>query len=579
MIQVNEFYSEKYPMTIDLELLNSFIEESSDLLHKWESTCLDLNKEVTPKQLHDLFRIAHNLKGGARSVGLSQLGEFIHKIEDGVTAIRDGQVPVNQTVINILLVIQQKLTDWLEQLKINPDYSCEFLSFITHYKSVLSEAHLPSELNTDPHTITNLQNSKTIGSLTSDIPQKTKKTPKSKAATNETIRISTHKLDLLIQIIGELSIQQSILWHSRSESKTIPKKMTNSIQLCQKLTKDLYDRAFSLRMQPVASLFQRLERTARDLSGDLGKSIEVVVSGVDVELDKIVLEKMVDPLTHIVRNAIDHGLENSEDRASKGKSIQGQLQITAVQDSFGVTITIEDDGKGMNEEKIKKKAIEKGLLKENAIISKDEILNLIFMPGFSTAEKITEVSGRGVGMDVVRTAVEDLQGKISIQSEVNKGSKFNIGLPTSVSIIDAMIVTINENKYATPLTSLEEIVDIANLFTKENSQMINLRNSVIPVQALEDFLPQDTPTLKKNSASQKKVALICRKNHERIAFLVDKVIGQQQIVVRPLNQNLEGVFGFFGGTIFGDGEPGLILDLPQITNYYLEQVKPMEKSA
>lgn len=401
-----------------------------------------------------------------------------------------------------------------------------------------------------------------------------------KAASNETIRISAHKLDQLIQVIGELSIHQSIIWHARGEQNNNSKMYTNSVQLSQKLTKELYDRALSLRMQPLQSVFQRLERNITDLSRDLLKPVKIDILGSEVELDKTVIEKIIDPLTHIVRNAIDHGIEPAEARLSSGKSETGLIQICARQDTFGVELVVKDDGKGLASEKIRKKAIEKGLISENKSLSEKEIFNLIFLPGFSTAEKVTDVSGRGVGMDVVRRTLEDLRGTIDIDSRVGQGTTFTITLPTSVSIIDAMLVKISGHNYVIPVGVVEEVITFDESDIELKQKMLNYKGKVLPIQNLNQLMNTKNRSYDKDQKkSDLSTVIVCKHGESQIGFLIDKIIEQQQIVIRPLNENISGAFGILGGTILGNGEPGLIVDIPALTQHYVNESRFKENVA
>jgi two-component system, chemotaxis family, sensor kinase CheA len=402
---------------------------------------------------------------------------------------------------------------------------------------------------------------------------------------DETIRVAAHKLDELIQLVGELSIHQSIVMQGRRNNNLGTKMCQNAIILATKITKDLQASALSLRMQPVEGMFQRLERVARDVARNQGKQIEIIVDGTEVELDRTVIEKMTDPLIHVVRNAVDHGIETSEERKQTAKSQYAQVILQAVQDASGVVIRIIDDGRGLNADKVFKKAVEKGLVKADEKLTQQQIYNLIFLPGFSTAEKLTDISGRGVGMDVVLKAVQGLRGTVDVNSELGKGSIFNITLPTSLSIMDALIVKINESRYAVPMHQLTEIIDTTN-FSIETSgnkgKMIDLRGEVVPIETLHGYLKSkvtDKNSFKKGNIDDKLPALIVKENDKYVAFQVDTILGQQQVVIRPLSKQMSKLPGFSGCTILGDGEPSIILSLPDIAKIFLKQFKLQEARA
>lgn len=563
-------------MERDLDLVNAFCDEAKDLLIQWEAVCLDLSKDfISRSKWDELFRMAHNLKGGSRSVGLIEYGDFVHKVEDAITVMRDQKVRVRAEHITLLLQAQAILTSWCDKLKEDANFIWDYPPFLNLVNSAMEteagagssaskeigRGYVTASANVEQDFASNQRIEKFGGTISSQ----------------ESIRIPAQKLDQLIQAIGELSIHQSIIWHTKGESLTQNKMFLNSLHLSQKLTKELYDRALGLRMQTMKTLFQRLERNLVDLATSLGKDVNVTFSGSEVELDKTVIEKVSDPLMHIVRNAIDHGIENSADRIIDGKSESGHIDISATHDTHGILIRVKDDGKGLNTEKIQAKAVAKGLITETQELSKAEIFNLIFLPGFSTAEKVTEVSGRGVGMDVVRRSLEDLRGTIRIDSELGKGTEFTISLPTSVSIVDGVLFKLSGQTYVAPINSVEEVINVFDLEIAGESVMMNLRNKVIPVQDLDDHL-KHRPDLRTPTAN-KKAALICVSQGHRVAFLADDVLGKQQIVIRPLHDNIDGAFGILGGTILGNGEPGLILDLNSLIQKYLSKFNGKEHAA
>ncbi len=565
-------------MELDLELIQSFCEETLELLLKWESVCIELSKKPPTQEMYqDLFRIAHNIKGGSRAVGLTEYGEFVHRIEDGITMLRDGRLKVNSKISSLLLESQKLLSDWTIALKIQPDFKLDYQNFIENYREAFeidSTAEIPQIDHLRPenelHSKSDTQSPAAFISPSGQIP--TVAAAKSPPQ-NESLRIQARKLDQLLQLIGELSIHQSVIWHTKSTTLDSNRLFTNSIQLSQKLSKDIYDMALSLRMQSMHLLFQRLERNVLDISKSLKKEVSISIEGGDVELDKTVLEKIVDPLMHIVRNAIDHGIEGSNERIANGKRPIGTVSLKAHKDTFGVQITISDDGKGLRSERILEKAREKQLIRPDENLSKSEIFNLIFLPGFSTAEKVTDVSGRGVGMDVVRRSLDEIQGEIAIDSTPNEGTVFTITLPTSVNIIEAIIVKVSGDNCVLPLAAVEEVVALQECQLDMLNGMANYRNHVIPVLPLSSLIRGQIQKPNANEWPNKGTILICVSGRDKVGLLIDEILGQQQIVVRPLNENINQVFGVLGGTILGNGEPGLILDLPQIMKEYLKQIR------
>jgi two-component system chemotaxis sensor kinase CheA len=366
-----------------------------------------------------------------------------------------------------------------------------------------------------------------------------------------------------------------------------------------KITKDLQTFAVSLRMQPLEGVFQRLDRVARDVARAQGKKIQVIRIGVDVNLDKAVIERITEPLIHIIRNAVDHGLEAEDERRGAGKTDDAMLQLIGRQEAGGVTIQVKDNGRGLDADKVLARAVQQGLVSPDARLSKNDINNLIMLPGFSTAEKITDISGRGVGMDVVKTAVEELNGKITIESEKGKGTTFKISLPTSLSIVDALVVLIDGVRYAVPMQDLSEVVDLADFVIEKsslNDRMISLRGEVVPLEQLVHYLPalhehklfgKKKIEFLENIRAHREIygtkklgignpALIVASGADKVAFEIDGIVGQQQVFVRKLSAQLAALPGLSGGTILADGEPGMIISLPSVARSYLKNARHEE---
>lgn len=592
---------------IDEEMKNIFCDEALDMITRWESILLELSKAPSADLLQELFRIAHNLKGGSRAIGLNEFGSLVHVIEDAITLLRDGKVPLTVKNISLLFKCQKTLFNWVAAVRMGNSFDEDYSGLVVDVKSI-SEMDSPNNKSIgetiDPPVVK--ENNKIdesdkaplapvadkiadkitdpgVHTVTKNIDLSEAKNSNSKknaANNNESIRVQAFKLDELAAMIGELSIHQSILAHLNLDLKIKDKTYVNSLLLGQKLTRQLYDKVLGLRMQPIQSLFQRLERNIYELSQALGKNVVVDLEGSEVELDKMVIEKLVDPLTHIVRNAIDHGIESQEQRDLQGKTGTGKITISAKQETSGIIISVSDDGKGLNTEKIRSKAVEKGLIKENAALVEEQIFQLIFLPGFSTADKVTDVSGRGVGMDVVRKMIEQLKGRVKIESQLGVGSKFHIYLKTSMSLVDGLIVMLAGQLYVIPVDSIEEIIRFGDCDFDSTKSMIYLRNHVIPIEDLSKLLKHHHRH-KELSSSEKlntkilqreeSTLLIGKSGDSRLAFLVDKVIGQQQIVVRPLYENISGLNGIMGGSILGNGEPGLIIDLEILISNYVSQ--------
>ncbi len=558
----------------DEELVKSFLEEASDLLSQWEGLCLKLEKEMSPETLNALFRIAHNIKGSSRAVGLLDVGQFIHIIEDVIVAIKDGKAKFNSKKLKMFLEAQSIMIDWFSVLSLESSYKGYPEAFISQYfnekKEFIEDCVLVSS-TTVSQTIAPVEAPKhedvVVETATKPV-EEAKVLHLKKESKDEVLRISTKKIDSLLNLIGELSIQQSILENS-IQQKTMNDNealIQSSLNLSRKITKEIYSNAFGLRMTPVGGIFQRLERAIKDLARDLNKEVDVIFHGSEVEIEKTILDKLIDPLTHIVRNSVDHGLEKSEDRDGVAKPKKGQITISAIKQDDGVEIVVKDDGKGLNQKRIFEKAVEKNLVPANASITKEEIFSLIFLPGFSTAEKVTSVSGRGVGMDVVMKTLEEVNGKILVGSEEGRGTKFKISIPTSLSIVDSLIVSINNDQYVIPIHSLEEVVDVDSHQMKLDESIYLYRGKVIPFLHLGDVFDQNG----KQERHGVYPVLVTKIQGKRLALGVDKVFGQHQSVVRNLSTYFEKSFAVSGGTILPSGEPGLILNITSISEKYFK---------
>ena len=567
---------------MDLEMIACFCDESDDLLLKWEQIVLKMEKDRATSVFDELFRIAHNLKGCSRSVGLEQFGNFIHRVEDGITLLKTGSSVVNPQVLQGFYQVQVILSDWLKNLRINPEY--EPPNWAGFIKDEYAPAFHPTEAATVAATQEIPQSpvseqvspSQEVKPSMKVLPENTQspknadeKKPTLPPSVDETIRVSAKKLEQMMQLVGELSIHQSVILHSKEVIENKNLLLSRASYDANKLLRELYDRTISLRMHPIQPIFQRLERSIREIARTLGKEVEVVLEGSEVELDKTVCDRLLDPLVHMVRNSVDHGIEFPDQREQAGKPKMGTVKIRAVNESGGISLYIEDDGKGLSKTKILEKAKKQGIVQDGTQLSPSETFALIFLPGFSTAEKVTDISGRGVGLDVVMKTIESLQGRVNIMSEEGKGTRFSISLPTTLSLIDALVVEYGGNQYAVPVSMVEEILDLSALGIDSSRSVINLRNEVIPMQSLRRYLTSS----KRQDEMEVHHALVAKVGKTKVGFYVERILGQQQILIRPLAPSMENVFGFCGSTILGSGEPGLIIDLSQIAIRYFRSLQ------
>ncbi|MDA8137739.1 MAG: chemotaxis protein CheA [Desulfobacteraceae bacterium] len=372
------------------------------------------------------------------------------------------------------------------------------------------------------------------------------------------VRVAAEKLDTLVNLVGELVTVQARLGQKAATTRD-PELLAIS-EVVERLTAELRDNTLSIRMLPIEVTFSKLRRLVRDLSNELGKSISLKTEGGDTELDKTVIEQLSDPLVHILRNSIDHGIESPAQRQSAGKPEQGVISLKAEHSGANVLIHISDDGAGIDPEQIRRKAIEKGLLAPDAERSEKEILQMIFLPGFSTAQAVTNVSGRGVGMDVVKRSMESLRGAIELQSRKGVGTTITLKLPLTLAIIDGLLVEIESGKYVLPLSAIEECVELsrADVAKTHGRNILNIRGQIVPFVPLRQRfgITSEPPAYEQ--------VVINEVDGHRVGIVVDRVIGEHQIVIKTMNTLYKEVEEISGATILGDGTVALILDVQKL---------------
>lgn len=396
--------------------------------------------------------------------------------------------------------------------------------------------------------------------------EKQQQVKEAKTRQQRLIRIDADKLDQLINLIGELVIGGAGINLLAKRSGVAD--MLEASENVEKLIEEVRDSALSLRMVQIGETFTRFQRVVRDVSKELGKDINLIISGAETELDKTVVEKIGDPLMHLVRNSMDHGIEKAEIRQQRGKPLQGTIQLNAYHDSGSIVIEVADDGGGLNKERILSKAIEKGIVAENQTLTDQEIYKLIFAAGFSTAEQVTNLSGRGVGMDVVRQNIEALRGTISIDSEAGVGSTMSIRLPLTLAIIDGFLVQVGSSSFVIPLDMVVECIELSPA-ERENEELrnyINLRGEVLPYVRLRDLFEIES------SHRGRENIVVVQYAGTKVGVVVDTLHGEFQTVIKPLAKIFSHIRGIGGSTILGSGEVALIIDIAGL----IEQVQALE---
>ena len=383
-----------------------------------------------------------------------------------------------------------------------------------------------------------------------------------KPVANRSVRVDIDKLDVLMNLVSELIIAKNGLISISSDNDIMQdNNFHEQIEYLERVTTNLHESVMKTRMVPIESVVNRFPRMIRDLSKKLDKEMELYMTGEETELDRTVIDEIGDPLMHLLRNAADHGLESNEQRQKAGKNPAGSIYLDAYQDGNNVVIEVRDDGGGINTEKIKKKAIERGTITEEQgmRMTDKDIIDILFQPSFSTAEQITDVSGRGVGLDVVKTKIEALGGEIEAKTKLGEGSNFIIRLPLTLAIIQSLMVTIGEEKYALPLGSIQTVEDIpvAEIKTVQGKEVINLRGTVVPIIHLSNLLHCKT----KETTPEELLVVIVKKGERLAGMVVDELIGQQEIVIKSIGKYIKSHKIISGATILGNGEVALILDV------------------
>ena len=586
----------------DREIIVDFVAESIENLGTIEIKLVDLEQEPNDQEIiNDIFRPFHTVKGVSGFLNFNRINKLAHVSESLLDKARNGELSISGEIVDIILNSVDILKRMIENIQTSVasgipsegDIDTEpIISKIEHILSqadqiedkpmgeILVEKGAVSE--SDVKEALDIQENdpeKKIGEIL--IKQQKVKTQEVVAAIRDQkksgklppvlqVKVDTVKLDSIVDMAGELAIAQSMLRQHEHIKASSDRRLDQVINQLNQITSGLQKSSMSLRMVPIKNTFQKMLRLVRDLSKKAGKEAQLIMSGEDTEIDRNMVEEIYDPMVHMVRNSIDHGLETPEEREAINKPAKGNIYLKAYHKGGEFVIEIEDDGRGLDKEKILKKAISSGLIKEGEKLSDGEINSLIFNPGFSTAEKVTEISGRGVGMDVVKSRiVEKLRGRVDVQSTFTKGTAVFIKLPLTLAIIDGMIVRVAEERYIIPTLSIQESFrprqDECHT-VKGKGEVIMFRNNLVPLIRLDRLLTDrgDYPGQRIASNPWEKLIVVVENQERTRCFLVDELVGQEEVVIKSLGEGLKSVKGIAGGAIMGDGRVGLILDIAGI---------------
>jgi two-component system chemotaxis sensor kinase CheA len=578
-------------LEINDEMRQSFVTEGIDLLQTAEQGMLAWGeKEDDAEPLADMFRNIHSFKGNCGFFGYSELEKLAHQMETVLDRAKSGSKLATDKPADALLAALDLLQNAVAEIsegqeasipnleehlselqKLMPPMLGELLveegidenavnAALETQKKPIGEILIDQGIASPTQVNAALQNQETAKT---EQKQRVKQTPQrtSTVAKKQDIRVDLGKLDNLINLIGEMVIAENMLINNPDLRGLELENFNKAGQHMSKLVRELQEMAMTIRMIPVAGLFRRMIRLVHDISAKAGKKVDLVLLGEETEIDKTVIETITDPLVHLLRNSLDHGLEPPEERLAAGKDEKGTVTLSARHEEGEVWVTVKDNGRGLNRDKILEKAMNKGLIEgDGSDLDDKDIYNMIFMPGFSTAAQVTDISGRGVGMDVVKKNLEKIKGKINVSSTPGEGSRIDLRIPLTLAIIDGMLVRAGDTLAILPTLSILEAFRPTMeqiTLTPEGDELVRVRESFFPIIRLHEILDKE-PT---SSDLSDGILIILEHQNDRFCLCVDEIVGQQQTVIKGLSDFIGNVAGVSGCTILGDGGVCLILDI------------------
>jgi two-component system chemotaxis sensor kinase CheA len=567
---------------VSAEELKVFIEEADEQIALLDRDLVRLETEGDdPELIQEIFRATHTMKGSSAMLGYPRMSDLAHSMESLLDSLRSGKISVSAEIVDSLLYgldILKVLRDAL----VTPEKG--HLDIGPAVARLESAAEMAGSLEArgvdrEEPTIAAARRSDGNGGATKAGTAAEECEPQTTGAVTDrwtqhvpqSVRVDVKTLDSLMNMVEELVIDRSRIsqinrvLESKYAGDELVRDLSQTSNHVIKVINELQQDIMQVRMVPIGTLFNSFPRLVRDLAQRQGKKVEFTMEGLETELDRSIIEQIRDPLIHLLRNAVDHGVEVPEKRVEAGKPPIALVRLSAFQEGGHIVISMEDDGKGIDVNAVKQKAVAKGIIStdEAARLSMADAINLVFMPGFSTLEKATDVSGRGVGLDVVKTNIEKLSGSVVTESRPGEGTKFMIVLPLTLAVIQGLLVAVHGTVYVMPLASVTEtlLIEQREILTIRGRNVIRLRNNVIPLVTLDN-----APGLGKRRADREdKCFIVVAKDSEKsIGVIVDELMEQQEFVVKPLGKFLVDIRGIAGATILGDGQVGLILDVPAL---------------
>lgn len=562
----------------DAPLVLDFITEAGEHIETAESAMLELENHPGDGELvNKIFRGFHTIKGMAGFLNLSDIQSLAHSAENLLDLARKNQLVMAGVNSDVAFESIDALKKMLSGLQNSMEAGTPILPFeplppLLEKLKAAAEGRAPAAAAPSqpaPPQPAAAARTEELDKKLDGMLEEASDAPKAKAAsaassthaTEDKVKVSIARLDSLINLAGELVIAQLMVAEQVNSSESFEHELARKVSHQGKIVRELQELSMAMRMVPVQGVFQKMSRLARDLTRKAEKQVDFVTSGEETELDRTVVDKIADPLVHMVRNALDHGVEKAEDRVKAGKPPVGHVELRAFHQAGNIVIELQDDGKGLDKDRIVKKAVEQGLVEPGQEIPEEEAFKLIFHPGLSTAEKITSISGRGVGMDVVKKNIEALRGRVDISSAKGKGTTFTIRLPLTLAVIDGQVVRIGESRYIIPINAIvrslrptrEQISTVQN-----RGEMVLERGELIPLVRLYKLLGAVPSTEDATEA----LIVVVEEDGRKCCLMVDDLLAQQQVVIKSLGEALGRVRGVSGGAIMGDGRVTLILDIP-----------------
>ncbi|MBD3404439.1 chemotaxis protein CheA [candidate division GN15 bacterium] len=583
------------------EIIDEFLVEADELINSLDTNLVKLETASDDLDLlNEIFRAAHTIKGTSSFLGFDQVSTLTHKMEDILNKLRKSEMTVTAEIMDLLLQSLDTLKQLLEMVREGSQETLDLAEIYARLEAALEAGDAPADQTAAEPTEAVPAADLTDGSpsspaaapaasepsavesgpaqptapieATSDRPAAKKQPAERKATGEQTIRVDVNRIDSLMNLMGELvlgrnSLMQNVGKLGTDASTDDVERVNQSAAAINYITTELQLAVMKMRMQPVGKVFGRFPRQVRDLARDANKQIELIISGEETELDKSVIEEIGDPLVHLIRNSCDHGIEPPDERVAAGKPAKGTVWLTASQEGSNIVIKIRDDGRGLDVDTIRAKAVERGLASKSEVerMPDREVFSFIFEAGFSTAKKITDVSGRGVGMDVVRTNIEKLNGMIEIDSAKGVGTTMAIKLPLTLAIIQGLLVESDKEVYILPLSSVHETVktDQAHVYYVNQRPVFRLRDEIIPVINMGGILRNRTSGF---TMTEKPYIVVVGLAEKKLGINIDRFLGQEEVVIKSLGQYLGATEGVAGATILGDGRIRLIVDLIGLFN-------------